>query len=42
MKIELTTQALIAVGCLVWLLLGGGAESRTEALVVALLTYLGR
>lgn len=42
MKIELTTQALIAVSCLLWLLLGGGAELHTEAIVLALLTYLGR
>lgn len=37
-KVEITTQTILAVICLLWLLLGG----RGESLAVALLAYMGR
>lgn len=37
-NVEITTQTILAVICLLWLLLGG----RGESLAVALLAYLGR
>lgn len=42
MKIELTTQAMVALVIVLWLLFWSGLGERGEALAVALLAFLVR
>lgn len=41
MKIELSTQALLAVICLVWVLVGGGEEWQQAAVAAVLVSLFG-
>ena len=41
MKIELTVQALLAVICLVWVLVGGGERLQQAAVAAVLVSLFG-